>query len=80
MKKKKIDNHVGDNPNKKCHTPPSITVDDSKESKQDEPTVTMTIPLPKTTLTPLMQVQKPIALFSNRLKGKKDQAYIDKIK
>ena len=74
---KKIDNHIGDNLNEKCNTSPITNADDFGESKEDEPTVTVTKPPPKTTLTRPVPVQKPLA---SQLKGKKDQAYIDTIK
>ena len=72
---KEIDNHVGDNLNEKSNTPPTTAVDNSREFKEDKPTVTVTTP-PKTAFTFPMQVQKPIA----GLKGEKDQEHIDKIK
>jgi len=77
---KEIDNHVGHNLNEKSNAPPTLNVDVSGESKADEPTITIIVPPPKTTHTPPMQLQKPIVHFLNRLKGKTDQAHIDKIK
>ena len=37
-----IDNHVGDNSNEIPNVAPTTTTDDSGESKEDEPTITMT--------------------------------------
>ena len=54
--------------------------DNSRESKKDEPTyIVITLPL-KATPTPSLQIQKPIVPFPNRLKGKKEQAYINKMR
>jgi len=50
--RKEIDNHVRDNMNEKYNISPTITVDDYEESKEDELTVTMITPPPKTTSTP----------------------------
>jgi len=78
--RKEIHNHVGDKLNEKSDIPATTTTDDSGEFKEDEPTAIVTTLPPKTTSTPPIQVQKPIALFPDRLKGKKDQTHIDKIK
>jgi len=77
---------VGDNLNEASESPPSsssvislVTVDDSRESKQDEPTDTVTTSPTKTTLTLLLQVKKTTVPFSNMLKGRKDQAILIKL-
>ena len=49
---KEIDNDVGDNLNEKFDIAPIIITDDSGESKEDEPTATVTTPPPKITSTP----------------------------
>ena len=51
---KEIANHVGDDLNEKSNTPPTLDIDDSGESKDDESTVTATTTPPKTTPTPPM--------------------------
>jgi len=77
---KEIDNHVGDNLNEKSNTTPTIIVDDSRESKEDEPTVTVTVAPSKISPSPPMQGKKHVSPFPDQLKGKRDQGHIDKIK
>ena len=48
--------------NEKSNAPP-IPIDDSRESKEDESIVIVTVPPPKTTPIPPMQAQKPVAPF-----------------
>ena len=57
---------------KKSNAPPTLNADNFEESKEDDSSVTVTIPPPKTSPTPHMHVQKPIAFFPNQLKGKMD--------
>ena len=80
ISRKQIDNHVGDELNEKSNTPPTLNTNDSGESKKDESAATVTTTPPKAIPTPSRQVQKPLATFPSRLKEKKGQAHIDKIR